>query len=292
MRVYREKDFIDPKENIFVEMLYDPEEDIHTHEFIEIVYIYSGSGIQVVSDSSYNVSEGDLIFIDMGQTHSCRNSKNMKYVNILLKPEFVSNELINSSNVFEVFTLAAFDDFEGEIKNSVRMVSFEGSMKIKVRELVESMAAEFEEKNVGYRSALKGYVDILFAYVLRTMGGSGEEVRYMHGVADNMLQYIGENLSEKLTLSDLAAKCFYTPAYFGRMFKKCYKMSFKSYMKKMRIEKAAQYLAKTDMPIEKVIELVGYGERSLFFKHFKELMGETPGKFREEKNKSVQKSTQ
>ena len=278
MRVYREKDFIDPKENIFVEMLYDPEEDIHTHEFIEIVYIYSGSGIQVVSDSSYNVSEGDLIFIDMGQ--------------ILLKPEFVSNELINSSNVFEVFTLAAFDDFEGEIKNSVRMVSFEGSMKIKVRELVESMAAEFEEKNVGYRSALKGYVDILFAYVLRTMGGSGEEVRYMHGVADNMLQYIGENLSEKLTLSDLAAKCFYTPAYFGRMFKKCYKMSFKSYMKKMRIEKAAQYLAKTDMPIEKVIELVGYGERSLFFKHFKELMGETPGKFREEKNKSVQKSTQ
>lgn len=288
MYVYREKDLIDPKENINVTKLDAPVSEIHTHEFVELVYIYSGSVKHSIGNEVYEVKEGDLLFIDMGQTHSFYDSKDICYVNILLKPEFVSDELINSTNIFEVFTLAAFDDFDGKIEKSVRVVSFSGIELIKVRNLIDDLVCEFSEKRPGYRSAMRGYINVLFAYAIRAIDSAPDELRYMNGAAGEILTYIENNFSEKITLRDLAARCFYTPTYFSRVFKQCYGMSFKSYVKNKRIEKATEYLLTTDFSVEKVIELVGYSDRSLFFKHFKEVTGKTPCGFRTQKQKNAQ----
>ena len=157
-----------------------------------------------------------------------------------------------------------------------------------MRALIDALVCEFSEKRPGYRSAMKGYVNVLFAYVIRAIDSGEDGLRYIKGVTGQILTYIENNLSEKITLGNLAAKCFYTPAYFSRVFKQCYGMSFKSYVKNKRIEKATEYLLTTDFSVEKVIELVGYSDRSLFFKHFKEVTGKTPCGFRTEKQKNTQ----
>ena len=55
MYVYREKDLIDPKENINVTKLDAPVSEIHTHEFVELVYIYSGSVKHSIGNEVYEV---------------------------------------------------------------------------------------------------------------------------------------------------------------------------------------------------------------------------------------------
>ncbi len=286
MKVYLEKDFISPKEKVFIEKIRTGKnEPPHTHEFVEMVYIYEGSAKHLIGDGVYDVSEGDLLFIDVGQTHSFYNiDPKFCLINILLKPDFISGELINSSNIFEVFALSVFDDYDGKVENSVRVVHFAGKKRAEVKKMIDSMIDEFKNKPVGYRSAIAGYMNVLFAYILRSIQQSkqSDELVYIDRLAPEILSYIEQNISEKITLDDLAAKCFYTPSYFCRVFKQCYGTTPKSYIKKMRMEKAVEYLGNTEMSIEQIIKMVGYSERTLFFRHFREMYGKTPSEYRKE----------
>ena len=85
----------------------------HTHNFVELVYIYSGEGTQEIDCKTYHVKKGDLLFINFGQSHSISMS-DMEFVHILLKPEFMSENLINSRDIFEIFALSQFDSIDGE----------------------------------------------------------------------------------------------------------------------------------------------------------------------------------
>lgn len=57
------------------------------------------------------------------------------------------------------------------------------------------------------------------------------------------------------------------------------------YPQKAGLKRRRQYLCATDYSVEEVIGLVGYSDRKLFFKHFKEQMGKTPKAFRADAQK-------
>lgn len=77
----------------------------HTHDFIEIVYISEGSGNHMINDIIYPVKRGDLLFMNFKDVHSYSTETGMKYINCLINPEFLSEELINSENAMDILTL-------------------------------------------------------------------------------------------------------------------------------------------------------------------------------------------
>lgn len=118
------------------------------------------------------------------------------------------------------------------VESTARKVSFRGAALLEVETLIEQMRGEFEQKRVGYRSVLKGGLQILFAKTLRCMCSEG-----VHGVEipfAELMTYIEDNLSQRLTPGDLAARCFYSPSYFCRVFKACYGLSPSVYIRKKR----------------------------------------------------------
>ena len=50
----------------------------HTHDFIEIIYIASGEGVERIDGVMHEVKRGDLLFVNFGETHSFLMS-GMKY---------------------------------------------------------------------------------------------------------------------------------------------------------------------------------------------------------------------
>ena len=74
----------------------------------------------------------------------------------------------------------------------------------------------------------------------------------------------------------LSEKCFYNPAYFGRVFHECYGISFKDYIKRRRINEAVRLIKETDLTIEEIISQVGYTNRSEFYRVFTNQCGMTP----------------
>lgn len=252
----------------------------HTHDFIEVVYVMSGNGRQLVDGKSYNVERGSLLFINYGQTHAFVSDKEMSFCEILIESEAISDKIINSENAFEILSLTAFEDFRNADVSSP-FVEFSGAERARIENIIEQMLWEYEKKESGAGTVLRGYLTVLLAYIFRRM---------LPGISDygavppHIIEYIGEHLQERLSLEMLAKKCFYSPKYFSRVFKECYGITVTDYIREKRIDEGRRLLTQTQLPVEEISEIVGYGEPVSFYKYFKKICGVTPTEYRK-KNK-------
>ena len=156
-------------------------------------------------------------------------------------------------------------------------VEFSGAERARTENIIEQMQREYEKKECGHDTVLKGYLTVLLAYIFRRMIPGKNDYGT---VPPHIIEYIGEHLKEKITFESLAKKCFYSPKYFSRVFKECYGITVTEYIQKKRIEKGARLLKETRLPIDEISERVGYGEPVNFYKYFKKICGVTPKEYR------------
>ena len=83
---------------------------LHSHEFIELVYVLSGSALQQVDDSVYEVSHGDIIFINYNSQHAFEPKGEFCYVNLYFLPDVLASSVITRENASALLSLTAFDE--------------------------------------------------------------------------------------------------------------------------------------------------------------------------------------
>ena len=84
-----------------------------------------------------------------------------------------------------------------------------------------------------------------------------------------------------LRLTEVAEKVAFTSAgNLSRLFRQHHGVSFQAYLQKLRLEKAAELLKTTQLPVSRVARRVGYKDVSRFGQHFKRHHGHTPGEWR------------
>ena len=290
MRTFSFDKFMNPRENInIIYQAKDKSCAIHTHEFAELIFVVAGSGRHWIDGESYEVAPGDLVFVNYGQTHAFEVlSGEYSYYNLLYVPEFFSEELINSENIYEIFEISMFREFgDAGINGQSQIVSFRGNDYQEVKKLVEDMYDEFRGKEIGYHSVLNGYSRVLFSKMLRKLKSagdsreiSGETQKCIDRITAECMAYIDAHCFEKITLKEIAEHSFYNPAYFSRMFKEHCGMSLSEYIKENRIRETARLLTGTDSTIEEIMEKVGYTDKKQFYKNFRDVYQVTPTEFR------------
>lgn len=250
----------------------------HKHDFVEMVYTVKGSCTHVINNKEYPVKRGDLVIINYNQTHSITNTEEMTYVNILMKPEYISQSLVNQGNAFALLHLVEFEDFRKILDESRCKVSFSGSERKQFEDVIATMIKETNEKQAGHELLIRSYLNVLITMVFRKMSLALES--NFDCVSEKLLSYITQHCSEKLTLERVAEMCSYAPSYFCRLFRNYTGETFTSYLKKARIKKAAELIDTTDTKITDIAYQVGYTDKTKFFSHFRELMGVSPLKYK------------
>lgn len=91
---------------------------------------------------------------------------------------------------------------------------------------------------------------------------------------------VRERLSERLTLSGIAAAVGVHPVYLATMFRRRYGSSVGEYLRQSRIEFACRELSTTDAPLSDVALSAGFSHQSHFARTFKRLTGLTPAQYR------------
>jgi AraC-like DNA-binding protein len=94
------------------------------------------------------------------------------------------------------------------------------------------------------------------------------------------LAFIGHHFTEPIGLADVARVAGFAPRHFARLFKRRESTTFEAYVRKLRIERAKQLLAGTDLSVERVAQLSGFVLRPHFHRVFKQIVGTTPAEFR------------
>ena len=89
-----------------------------------------------------------------------------------------------------------------------------------------------------------------------------------------------QDLDASPTLEQLAAVARLSPYHFARQFKTATGLPPHEYVISRRVERAKQFLQGGDLSLAEVAAHAGFSDQSQFSRHFKRLVGVTPGQFR------------
>lgn len=103
----------------------------------------------------------------------------------------------------------------------------------------------------------------------------------------SVVDYIEENLSESITLGDIADRAAFSMFYFHRMFHETVGETITEYIRKRRLTLASRELLTTKRPILEIAFEFNYESQEAFTRAFKKMYGTTPGKYRRNGNNII-----
>jgi AraC-like DNA-binding protein len=126
----------------------------------------------------------------------------------------------------------------------------------------------------------------VFNKYLKDKFKAGKKVpNWVKELKDTIQDQIDTNLS--LSLSDISKDLNIHPAYLSREFSKYFEdLTFGDYIRKLRIEKALNYLQTSEYSMSEIAYLTGFSDQSHFNRIFKKFTGKTPLQFKKEKDKN------
>ncbi len=93
-------------------------------------------------------------------------------------------------------------------------------------------------------------------------------------------EYIRTHYAAPLTLEQVAETLYVNPCYLSRIFHRQMGVSFRAYLRTVRLEAAADILARTNQLITDVALQTGFGSTSHFVSCFRQAYGVTPNVYR------------
>ena len=128
-------------------------------------------------------------------------------------------------------------------------------------------------------------VDGLFAAYRKVVAGMSDAVRRpvparQHRSLQRAVEYIHKHYREPLALGAVSRVAGFAPNYFSALFKQREGMTFERYIRQLRIERAKQLLASTDLDMQRIAQLSGFGTRQYLARMLRRGLGTTPLEYR------------
>ena len=155
-----------------------------------------------------------------------------------------------------------------------------------LRAAMLAVDAELTSGGLGGPLAAESLANLLAVHLIRHVSAPRRLERGRDGVLPRgrlraVVEYIEEHLDGCPTLAQLAAVVRLNPYHFARQFKAATGLPPHQYVILRRVERAKQLLqAGTDLSLAEVALHAGFSDQSQFSRHFKRLVGVTPGQFR------------
>lgn len=100
-------------------------------------------------------------------------------------------------------------------------------------------------------------------------------------LAKSVCRFINSNMNSRITIDQLAAEFYVSPAKLKKCFYSVYSESIYAYIRAYKISAAALELRSTDKTITEIAGDHGYGNVSKFSKAFRDIMGVSPSEYRQ-----------
>lgn len=246
---------------------------LHSHSFYEILYTRSGRIQYLLGDERYSIKQGDIVFVPPGLSH---------------RP-LISGPLEEPYRRYVLWISAEFIEQIRSISPGDNIVPSEGKIlrtlgtsmgEILHRQFLQA-AEENSRKASGwqialYATALQTLVQLHRAFCdIRAHTPAAEKQELL----DDVLTYIKNNLSDKITLKDTARKFLVSESTISQLFRKRLGVSFYHCVTQYRLIAAKNLITDGDAP-GSVYGRVGFADYSAFYRAFKQEYGMSPREYR------------
>lgn len=247
----------------------------HKHNNCEIILFVKGSSIHVANGRAEKVGIGDICFVSASATHAILDtSENHEHRDVYISLEKLEKLCC------DLFDREFFD----------YLIHAQGSVKIKTDSyefaaiLSHLAGLEMKDRLGHFDHKRSAYNICVLSVITGILGRCYEEIHCKSDLTPGWLyEFISRvKLPEYFTRStaELIAMSGYSHTRFSEFFQKYYHMSFKHYLRELRMEYAKNLLTLSDKSILEISEMTGYASVSHFIRIFREKNGISPLKFR------------
>lgn len=257
---------------------------IHTRNYLEIKYIYSGSCVALLNDKKIYLSTGDLLLLEQGSKHSILPAgKNDLIFNFQMDRSYFTQSFIKKfedSDPITHFLTNAIDD-------STRHTNYCFFQNRKdddedIRFLIESILCEYLDPSTCYKTILDASFLILFGKLVQRYMANQEEPFQNDNKSyiTEIVLYIRDHCDTIRSLQEVATHFGYNKDYLSKLLKRTVNQSYKNLITTFRLEKSSEMLAHTEKPIYQIAEDCGFSNLSFFYQKFQNFYHCSPAEYR------------
>lgn len=243
----------------------------HSQEHLITMSLGDGCNGEIRTASGFRTTsrnKGSVCVIPFGQSYSARMESESEHLAIFVDPTLV---------------LRAAQDSGGS--KSVEIVESCTPADAVINNVGMALLAELQSENVGGRLYAESLGNILAVHLLRHYSSSSNEPeRILGGLSGRklrqVLDFIGDNYSQDLSLGELSAVAGMSTFHFAREFKRTTGTTPHQFLIKFRIDRAKEMLADSELPLIDVGLQSGFSHQSHFTRLFRKLTGTTPLTYR------------
>ncbi len=250
--------------------------DYHYHDFDKIVIFISGNVDYFVEGVSYPLQPMDVLLVGHHRIHKAQIdcSKPYERVIIYIDTNFAARCSTETTRLIRCFQAADERGF--------CLVRPEGRAGARLIELIERLELSLSSDEFGadvltHALFLQAMVNINRMTLASSPSAAGMIARYDPRITA-VLSYIAENLTEKLSVDVLAARCYFSRYHFMRRFRETTGYTVHTYIRKKRLLHAAS-LIKKGTSASRAASMSGFNDYSAFLRAFRSEFGTAPSEF-------------
>lgn len=252
----------------------------HTHNYVEVIYMCSGSTRHIINGNEVMLGAGELLFLSQHAVQEIYPAGMEDIaVNFIILPEFFDRALQMMDAEENMLRKFVIDCLRGE-DQSAGYLHFKVADVLPVQNLVENLIWTIRNRQQNKRSINQITMGLLFLQLMNQIDrvetdGGDESQHFMMTV----LSYIEEHYRDG-ELADLAEELHYDVCWMSREIKRRLGRTYTELVQERRLGQAAYLLANTGMSVMEISLLVGYENMSYFHRIFRAKYGVTPRTYR------------
>ncbi|MDO4378389.1 MAG: AraC family transcriptional regulator [Erysipelotrichia bacterium] len=256
----------------------------HNHDYVEVIYVCSGSITHHLDKQVLCLHEGSLLFLNKAIYHSIENTgENDLGINILLSDDFISQLLpkLSKQSIITQFLMRSLNK-----QSTPEFLHYWVGDNIPMQGILSNLVYSLSGNHHINPTIIPDNFALLLNY-LTLYDEALKNSTLFQNQEDLFIIYVNEYINNNYrtaTLVELAKNTGYSEGYLSRYIKKLFGKTFVTILKEKRISVAEELLLTTSMSIHEIINQVGYDNRFYFNEMFKEKYGMSPLKWKKHRH--------
>lgn len=261
----RAQDFIRSDRNIEIEkLLRYVHIPVHKHDFMELVFVFSGTCIHTVEGQSFQQGPGAFTIVNSFTGHELIASPDCLCLTVKVRVE--SFRSFHVPNLPLLAVPVCFDCGDNAFMRDMLLTIYEQ-----------------QTNEACYHDEIMSL--LLQSVLIYCMQNFRDTVKFLYAgtrLEGRMLEitnYMFENY-QNITLRGLAQHFGYSEPYLCKLFREESGLTFTQILREFKLKQAKKLLQTTDQKLNEICESVGYSDTTQFIRDFKQQYGNTPAKYR------------
>lgn len=251
----------------------------HSHDYIEVYYVFSGDCKVNFRTGPVKLNEGDFLIIAPNAHHTVESNRKENFI-IDMSVRGSSFEGLFAKQLSYDSVLSSFFRKVIYDKSDLRYILFHTYSDEAIKSALKNIAMETTLHDTYNEIVYTSLTNIIFSVLLRRCY---EDFETDQPIEANdfarVLKYISDHY-DTVTLDELASRFNYSKPHVCNLIKTNTGRTLTALVNAQKLTKAENLLLTTDYSVEEITSMIGFSSADHFTRLFRKTYGITPGKFR------------